>query len=866
MREYFEESIHKGVTLKITTKKSKTMLVIVKEYSIDKLYYIFKKNNQLSQISIVNIDRVEFEKQEDEISFRMKKLGLSSAIKKYLLYYKNCIEMLESKSNFNFKETMFQDMFDSLYKQSPDNLLIRYLKNQKENKNTFSNDKIFLLNNSNLSQRTAIRNALNSDISIIQGPPGTGKTTTILSLLANFIMDGKNVVVVSKNNSAVDNIIEEFEKTSLPKFFLRFGRNEDFMIPLQKKISTKLKELRESLNKIPNAIKDFEKLNSLQKQLENLEIQIDELMSIKNLIVDLKTQKKFMDKEQELYNFKELLTESEMKIISEKNATKNKLAKLFSYSKKHNFNVFQKLIVKYYYCIKEGNINEKFYAISQLLKSVYLKKEIVDKETLLLKKKLEEKQKEVKILYQEYIEICMKTFEYYLKVKISSGLEKTKSEDILDLAFNVYPLILTTADAFLSNFKTQIKKNEKIDAIIIDEASQCDILTGLPLLYMAKKLIVVGDEKQLSAITNLSVETNIPQEYKYNNNTFLNSIKKVFAPLEQTLEEHYRCDYNIINFCNKFYYDNRLKIYTEATPSSIQIINADKYKGADSRNGSFYNNRECLTIENIINKKEDYFVITPFKEQGIELKHRLEEKRAGTIHTFQGKGAKKVYFSTVLNDLPTCNNHIKGKHNLFTKELVNVAVSRAKQKFVLVTDKKYFQKNSMLVTEINHLIDYIKIYGEKIDDETSCWYDYLYKNIPYYKKTKLYDNEYEETTHISINRILENTPYKCHAKVFLTELILNETFLNNNPQIKKYIRNGAHADFSIFDMRTGKLKVIIELDGKDHDKEIQKIKDHYKDEAFKAIFIPVIRIKSKKDINDEKFIKELKNYIEINKK
>ena len=244
----------------------------------------------------------------------------------------------------------------------------------------------------------------------------------------------------------------------------------------------------------------------------------------------------------------------------------------------------------------------------------------------------------------------------------------------------------------------------------------------------------------------------------------------------------------------------------------------------------------------------------------------MEEKRAGTIHTFQGKGAKKVYFSTVLNDLPACNNHIKGKHNLFTKELVNVAVSRAKQKFVLVTDKKYFQKNSMLVTEINHLIDYIKIYGEKIDDETSCWYDYLYKNIPYYKKTKLYDNEYEETTHISINRILENTPYKCHAKVFLTELILNETFLNNNPQIKKYIRNGAHADFSIFDMRTGKLKVVIELDGKDHDKEIQKIKDHYKDEAFKAIFIPVIRIKSKKDINDEKFIKELKNYIEINKK
>lgn len=49
------------------------------------------------------------------------------------------------------------------------------------------------------------------------------------------------------------------------------------------------------------------------------------------------------------------------------------------------------------------------------------------------------------------------------------------------------------------------------------------------------------------------------------------------------LLEHYRCDYNIINFCNKYYYDNKLIIYTSSNENAISIINADKYKGTEKR-------------------------------------------------------------------------------------------------------------------------------------------------------------------------------------------------------------------------------------------------------------------------------------------
>lgn len=863
MKEYFDEASSSRKAIKIITKNNKSIIIIVKGYTNEKLYYSFKNSNKISQINISNIIDIEFANYEDEIEFKKRKLGLPNNIEKYISYYKKCVERLESDSDFDFKIKMYSKILNSIYKQSSDNLLVRYLKNEKEKKNETINQKIFLLGNSNLSQRIAINNALNHNISIIQGPPGTGKTTTILSLIASFIIEGKNVVVVSKNNSAVDNIIEEFNKTSLPEFFLRFGRKLDYMNPLQKEIPNKLKSLKQSLDRIEYQEESFSRLFLLQEKLKNLEEEIDELISIKNLIVDLKNQKKFMDKEQKIYNFRELLTENEMKIVNDKNISAKKLTKIFAYSKKYNFNFFQRLIIKYYYCLKEKNANQKFYAIYQLLKDVYIKKEIADKEAYLLKNKLEKKQEEVKNIYNEYITLCMQVFQNYLKKKMLSGLSKIKSNDLSELTFNVYPLILTTADAFLSNFKNDIKNNKKIDVIIIDEASQCDVITGLPLLYAAKKLVVVGDEKQLSAITNLNLKTDIPMEYRYDENTFLNSIKYVFSPAEKTLVEHYRCDYNIINFCNKFYYENELKIYTESNPLSIEIVEADKYKGAESKNGSFLNNRECITIENLVNKDDDYFVITPFKAQGIELKKRFNKERAGTIHTFQGKGAKKVYFSTVLNDLSICNKHIKGNHNLFTKELINVAVSRAKQKFILVTDKKYFQKNKQHTLEINNLIDYIKIYGNKIDDETSCWYDYLYKKIPYYKKTELYDNEFEEVTHKRINSILENTSYICCAKIFLTELILNEPFLNKNPKIKEYIRNGAHADFSIFDKRTGKLKIVIELDGKDHNKTIQKEKDKYKDMAFNSISVPLIRIKSKDAINDKEFISRINKYIEI---
>ena len=71
----------------------------------------------------------------------------------------------------------------------------------------------------NNSQYKAVKSAMENQISVIQGPPGTGKTQTILNIIANILMEGKTVQIVSNNNSATENI---YEKLSSPKYNLGF--------------------------------------------------------------------------------------------------------------------------------------------------------------------------------------------------------------------------------------------------------------------------------------------------------------------------------------------------------------------------------------------------------------------------------------------------------------------------------------------------------------------------------------------------------------------------------------------------------------------------------------------------------------------
>lgn len=108
---------------------------------------------------------------------------------------------------------------------------------------------------------------------------------------------------------------------------------------------------------------------------------------------------------------------------------------------------------------------------------------------------------------------------------------------------------------------------EMFDVMIIDEASQAD-LTGLIALYLAKKVIVVGDDKQVSPTPiGLDIEvsrklrqeflSDIPAAAMYDEMTSIYDLAKAnYEPI--TLKEHFRCAADIINFSNYYTYNGMI--------------------------------------------------------------------------------------------------------------------------------------------------------------------------------------------------------------------------------------------------------------------------------------------------------------------
>lgn len=138
-----------------------------------------------------------------------------------------------------------------------------------------------------------------------------------------------------------------------------------------------------------------------------------------------------------------------------------------------------------------------------------LKKEINKCEQEIANSNLEELQSKLKKLYeQDYNEISktlllnglaeyVSTSRFSLQqtqlleqLKLYQQAEGNKEQDryrksCMKEVLSLYPFVLTTVDAFLYNFQDALLNHEKIDVIIIDEASQCDILSALPLLALA---------------------------------------------------------------------------------------------------------------------------------------------------------------------------------------------------------------------------------------------------------------------------------------------------------------------------------------------------------------------------------------------
>lgn len=700
----------------------------------------------------------------------------------------------------------------------------------------------------NQSQYQAVKNAMENQISVIEGPPGTGKTQTILNIIANLIYNGKSVAVVSNNNSATANVFEKLKQFDFDYICATLGRkeNKENFIQNQNGLYPNFEynendKIEANPNKNKELIEQLEEFFNLQNNiainkniLSELKIEIEHFIKQENIFNLPKIRNIKSLNSQKIMNIKIRLEELKRVGIF----LKLKLILLYGigdfkfYKKSINeiINVYDKI----YYTLKEKELNEAIEKDSKRFE-LLSKNNII--ETL--------KNNSISIL-RTYLKNKYKN-KKERKIFTLEDLNKKSEKFILE-----YPVIFSTT----YSIGKCLNKDFKFDYLIIDEASQVDLITGALALYNAKNAVIVGDRKQLpnviptdslSKIEELSKKYNIASNYDYVKQSFLTSIIESLNYVNKVLlKEHYRCHPKIINFCNKKFYNNELVILTEDKGEEDVMKVYITVKGSHAR--GHYNQRQIEIIDKEIMPElkqklsvDEIGIVSPYNEQKIRLQDTInnENIQIDTVHKYQGREKDAIIITTVNNQISEFIDDPK---------MLNVAITRSKRFLRLVVSRDICEKDG----NINDLVKYIKYNNfEVIESNVKSIFDLLYKEnrlarLQYLKNKKrisLFDSEniaYNEIENILKNNY-NNLGIITHIPLF--RILENKNLLNKD-ELKYASHEWTHIDFVIYNKMDKKPSLAIEVDGYTFHKKstAQSQRDELKNEILKKYNIPLIRL------------------------
>lgn len=274
------------------------------------------------------------------------------------------------------------------------------------------------------------------------------------------------------------------------------------------------------------------------------------------------------------------------------------------------------------------------------------------------------------------------------------------------------------------------------DILIIDEASQCDVASAIPLILRAKQVVVIGDPMQLKHITSVREEEEnaIREHFGLSSRPYLKYVEQslwdyaaVFLSYANqnnspiTLENHYRCHHEIIGYSNHQFYsrslDKPLNVMTNESnmtlpQQGVVMINVHGKQESENVNvNKIEGNRAVALAKEVYSLKADVSIgiVTPFRDQADYIKSRLDDFLKGnvevnTAHGFQGDEKDVIIYSLVITD-----NSPKRKVNwidYMVPNLVNVAVTRARQVLYIVGNADYITTVSPERNALGYLIRY----------------------------------------------------------------------------------------------------------------------------------------------------------------
>lgn len=315
-------------------------------------------------------------------------------------------------------------------------------------------------------------------------------------------------------------------------------------------------------------------------------------------------------------------------------------------------------------------------------------------------------------------------------------------------------------------------KTNKFDIVIIDEASQSDI-SALAILYLAKKIIIVGDDEQVSPsavgldvdkMTNLSnmfIKGIIPNAHLYDMKSSLYDIAKTTFP-SLMLREHFRCVPDIIGYSNKLSYEYKIKALRDDSSVPVKPATISYYLKDGIRNDKQKtNDKEANTIVALMlacMEFEEYKNMTfgAISLLGDEQANKINvlatekikpidfERRkilCGNASHFQGDERDIIFISLVDNNEGESPLRITGEGvGKAMKQRYNVAASRAKNQLWIV-----------------HSLDITK--DLKIGDMRKDLIEYVINPANFKEVLKNFQTKVESQLEIAVAKELKNQGY-----------------------------------------------------------------------------------------------------------
>lgn len=416
-----------------------------------------------------------------------------------------------------------------------------------------------------------------------------------------------------------------------------------------------------------------------------------------------------------------------------------------------------------------------------------------------------------------------------------------------------YPVILSTT----YSIKGTLNIDHIYDYLIIDEASQVDLTTGVLAFACARNIVIVGDLQQLPNVLNdKDMQTSeaiwsrysLPEIYHFSAHSLLSSVLAVWPEAPAVLlREHYRCHPKIINFCNQKFYGGKLIVMT-ADQDEPNVLTMYRTAPGNHARGHL-NQREIDVIQmevlpNLLEKGyQSIGVITPYRDQVTAIQTQLGSGiEAATVHKFQGREKDAIILTSVDNVITEFVDDPR---------MLNVAVSRAVKSLAVVTSQD--PRNDR--TNYGDLARYIEYNSCAVVESTVySIFDLLYqgyaqqRRIFLQKHRRVSEYDSENLLYAVIESILQKTEFaavSCAVHVSLVNLVKDYSLLDDGETT--YARNPlTHVDFLLFRRMDKSPVLAIEVDGTAFHAagSIQAVRDEKKNHILERCGIPLLRLRT----------------------